>query len=327
MVYATGLDANSVERLGLWTSTDRLSWTRHGVVMQAQGDEGEIGMSHVVHDPDDATYPFKMWYATKYVDGRSTDIRYATSSNGTSWTRRGTCYVKQHTDENVAILLDCVCYDDALGLWRMFMTGIESLNPTRVNAVEARCATPGGAYTRRGTVMQPQGVTRILQSSPAPGARWVALDSLTGVEPGGMFVLGTTDGVRAQRVVVEEVNANQKTAKLGESIAVSGGGLQMRSVTLNRISPSFFYRDENGVGRGLFTSFGAFDNGLCEYIFPVVETESGFALDLRLNPPCRPYGPGNSRSFENVTPLRSGLKAGPIAIPWPSPIIEAKMAL
>jgi hypothetical protein len=295
--------------------------------MQGQGDEGEIGMTHVAHDPADATAPFKMWYGTKYVDGRSTEVRYATSLNGTNWTRVGTCYAKQHADENIAIICDYVCYDDTLGLWRMFMSGVESLVPTRINAIEARCATPGGTYTRRGTIMEPQGVTRTLQSAPAAGARWVALDSQTGVDPGAMFVLGSVDGVRGQRVVVEQINSSQTTAKLNDSITVPGAGLEMRSVPLTRISPSFYYRDEAGVGRGLFTGFGQFDNGICEYVFPVIETETGFAVDLRQNPPCRPFGPGNYRSYENVSPLRSGCKAGPVVIPWPSPESEAKTQL
>lgn len=324
MVYATCLDANGVERLGLWTSTDRITWTRQGAVMQGTGDEGEIGMTHVVHDPDDAAAPFKMWYSTKYVDGRSTEIRYATSLNGTSWARVGTCYVKQHTDENVAILVDYVCYDDVLGLWRMFMTGFESISPARSNGIEARSATPGGTFTRRGTIIEPQGVTRTVKTVPQPGARWVELDSLTGVAPGAMFVLGTVDGNYGQRVVVEEVNASQNTVRLNDSITVPVAGLQMRSVPLTRISPSFYYRDENGVGRGLFNGFGQFENGVCEYVFPVVETETGFAVDLRQNPPCRPFGPGNYRSYENVSPLRSGVKAGPITIPWPAPAPEAK---
>lgn len=326
MVYATGLDVSSVERLGLWTSSDRVIWTRHGVVMEGQGDEGEIGMSHVVHDPADGSAPFKMWYSTKYADGRATEIRYATSSEGYNWTRVGVCYAKQHADEAVAILVDYVCFDDAIGQWRMFMSGVESLSPVRINPVEARCGTAGGTFTRRVTLMEPAGVTRSLQSSPAAGARWIALDDLTDVAPGAVFVLGTVDGAKAQRAVVESINTSQKTAKLGDSITVPAPALQMRSLMLTRISPSFYYRDSAGVGRGLFTGFGAFDAGLCEYVFPVIETETGFEVDLRLSPPCRPFGPGNSRSFENVSPLRSGCKAGPIDIPWPLPELEAKSA-
>lgn len=315
MVYATGLDGSSVERLGLWTSTDRATWTRHGVVMSASGDEGEIGMANVVHDPDDPGAPFKMWYSTKYVSGRSTEIRYATSTNGITWTRAGTCYVQQHADEAVAVLVDYVCFDQVIGEWRMFLSGVESVSPTVVNAVEARCATPGGTFVRRGTVMAPEGVVRTVQSVPELGRRWIALDSLTGVEPGRMFVLGTADGTLGQRTIVTAVNAGQKTALLGDSIRISSTGLELRSVARARISPSFFYRDSAGVGRGLFTGFGAFENGLCEFIFPVVETETGFDIDLQIDPPAKPFDTGNFRSFENISPLRSGVAAGPITIP------------
>jgi hypothetical protein len=144
-VYATGHDKAGNLGLGLWISNDGVMFHRFGQVLAAEDDEGQIGMSHVVHDPDDAVAPFKLWYGSRYLSppGRATEVRYATSTNGKNWIRAGTALTAAEADAPGGLQVDYVCKDD--DIWRL-LYGAAYDQPLKFRADEAVASTAGGAY-------------------------------------------------------------------------------------------------------------------------------------------------------------------------------------
>ncbi len=87
MMYYTGNDG-SVRKIGLATSTDGSNWTRQGQVLGlgagGQWDDAQVRAPSVVID---APNLYKMWYSG--YDGSNYRIGYATSTDGSNWTRQG----------------------------------------------------------------------------------------------------------------------------------------------------------------------------------------------------------------------------------------------
>jgi hypothetical protein len=76
---------NSVWRIGYATSSDGINWTKQGQVFAGVNNTVTIAPKVI---KDGSTY--KMWYSS-YSSGDE-EIRYATSSNGTSWTDQGVSF-------------------------------------------------------------------------------------------------------------------------------------------------------------------------------------------------------------------------------------------
>ena len=95
-MWYTGQHVSPWPEIGYATSSNGNSWTKHGTnpvltkgTSGAWDDEG-VGSSCVIWDDDDNLY--KMWYTgtPDNTFGAIPAIGYATSSNGTSWTKYGT---------------------------------------------------------------------------------------------------------------------------------------------------------------------------------------------------------------------------------------------
>lgn len=86
-MWYTGLNSNSIGRLGYATSPDRITWTKYdgNPVLDAgppdSWDQAGVGSPSVIFDG--TTY--HMWYDG--VDGNNRRIGYATSSDGIAWTK------------------------------------------------------------------------------------------------------------------------------------------------------------------------------------------------------------------------------------------------
>jgi len=85
MMYYDGRHPDGPVSIGLATSDDGISWTRHDVnpVLSDARDPAAL------YDPDEPAAPYKMWYCFK-ADGGKGEIRYATSTDGINWTKVGT---------------------------------------------------------------------------------------------------------------------------------------------------------------------------------------------------------------------------------------------
>jgi len=87
-MWYTGFDATNY-RIGYATSTNGTSWTKQGMVLDL-GTSGQWDDTHVAFaglHSDKTLSSYKIWYSGS--DGSNWRIGYATSVNGTSWTRQG----------------------------------------------------------------------------------------------------------------------------------------------------------------------------------------------------------------------------------------------
>ena len=120
MWYA-GRDA-SVYRLHYATSSDGISWSKQGMVLDT-GNNGNFSEAHLYYPhviKDGSTY--KMWYSAN--NGSYAQICYATSSDGISWNKHGLVLGIDSTilTESGAVYHSCVIKDGAL--YKMFYFGL-----------------------------------------------------------------------------------------------------------------------------------------------------------------------------------------------------------
>jgi hypothetical protein len=306
-VYATGHDASGNLSLGLWISTNGVTFSRFGQVLAPAGDEGQIGMSHVAHDPDDKAAPFKVWYTTRYTTppGRGTEVRYATSTDGKSWTRVGTVLTAAESGATDGVSTDYVCKDG--DTWRLlYGAGYDS--PLKFRADEATSTTPGGAFTRTGTIFSPGGIDVAVTTTLTAGTRYIPVASVSGIAAGDVLVISDGTQSKVQRIEVEKVNTTYSAVISTEPVYAVAASQRLRSVYLNKMSPSFVYRDANNDLVGHFTGWGQWPGTLSEYTFAVKRSGQTFVNEGKQL--FRPFGPGNFYSFENPSPIRTGVDCG-----------------
>lgn len=299
-VYATALAASGAMTLGLWRSTDGVTFAPVGHVVTPLAGEGHIGSAHVVADPADVAAPFKMWFGTETLAlGRPAVIKYATSPDAIVWTRQAMALVASEPYEAQGFQLDYVCRDGAT--WRMFYSATDdAANVFR--AVEATAANPAGPFVKRGVVFAPGGTSHAVQSTVTPGSRYLRLDSTAGLLVGGVYALA--NGAVSERVVIERV-LNGQDASIRDAMVSAGSGFTLRSAHYRKVGISALQR-VGGEARVLFTGWGALTSGLQEYVFEGRETGGAFVRDLAAPPRFKPTGPGSLYSFENPSPVTTG---------------------
>lgn len=233
LIYATVENAAGIRSLHLWqsgSSSQRFDYV--GPVLEAVGDEGQVGMSHVAYDRDAADAPFKMWYSTRY-SARATAIAYATSYDGKAWDRKGMVYSPTLPSEAAGLTVDFVCRDKS-GDWRLFYSGLESVDCIRAMAATSR--KPSGPFVSPRVIMAPDA------AEYAGGAEVTNDDlslTLTGTPmpaPGFPYVL--TDGTQSGSglVFIERVAGN--IAYLRNPAGLTAEGYRLLSVHARKVSPA-----------------------------------------------------------------------------------------
>lgn len=125
-MWYTGIDEIGTKRIGLATSTDSISWTKHfsNPVLEVGGygawDEEAVSGAHILKDG--TTY--KMWYTGEDRNGISR-LGYATSVDGVTWTKHAgnpvlTPGVSGSWDD-YGVLYPCVLRDGTI--YRMWYFG------------------------------------------------------------------------------------------------------------------------------------------------------------------------------------------------------------
>lgn len=301
-VYASAQDASGNISLGLWTSTNGINFTRVGQVLAPISGEGQIGGAHVLYDAADSVAPYKMWFGTNYGT-RPVVIKYATSTDGVIWTRQGTVITASQPYETSGFQLDFVCYDAASSLWRMWYDATGDSGAT-FQAIEATASSPGGPWTKVGPVLSPVGGSAYTVSSTVtPGSRYLRLNTTSGLNVGGVYVLG--NGTVSERVVIEAVLDGDE-ASIKDAMVSSGSNFTLRPVDMKKVAMSSFWRDSNGVGRAVFTGWGAGSGALMEYAFEGYQSGGAFVRDFAAPARFKPTGPGSLYSFENPSLIKSG---------------------
>jgi len=128
-MWYSGKDQDGFVRIGLATSYNTVNWTKYpgNPVM----DVGTGWQSNMVGGPSvikDGLYSYKMWYTGANVSNLG-QIGYATSTNGTSWTKYGggvspvlAVGSSGSWDEN-GVLTPCVIWDSSVSMYKMWYTG------------------------------------------------------------------------------------------------------------------------------------------------------------------------------------------------------------
>lgn len=296
MVYATVQDAAGLRTLHLWRSAGTGEpFEYSGLVLQAEGDKGQIGMSHVAHDPEDADAPFKLWYSTRYVD-RGTAIYFATSADGVSWNRIGPAYEAHLQEEAAGLTVDFVCKEKS-GEWRLFYSAVESVD--KIRAMEANSASASGPYISPRIVLEPDAVAYDGAASVSAEDRSLKLSGEALPRPGFSYVL--TDGTQENSRLVFVERVLDSTAQLKSPAGIDAEHFRLLSTHARKVSPSFFCRSPEG-GRGLFTGFGAIPGITIEYVFSVEERDGRF-FPIANDEVFRPEVDTNQFSFENPVPI------------------------
>ena len=304
LIYATVENAAGIRSLHLWqsgSSSQRFDYV--GPVLEAVGDEGQVGMTHVAYDRDDADAPFKMWYSTRY-SARATAIAYATSYDGKAWDRKGMVYSPTLPSEAAGLTVDFVCRDKS-GDWRLFYSGLESVDCIRAMAATSR--KPSGPFVSPRVIMAPDA------AEYAGGAEVTNDDlslTLTGTPmpaPGFPYVL--TDGTQSGSglVFIERVAGN--IAYLRNPAGLTAEGYRLLSVHARKVSPSYYCQSRSG-GRGYFTGFGAISGVTIEYVFAVEERDGRF-YPIADDEVFRPTSSVDQFSFENPVPISSSADCPP----------------
>jgi predicted GH43/DUF377 family glycosyl hydrolase len=92
-IYKMWYEGNSVQGIGYASSVDGVHWNKYGgPVLAVGGGYSRIGTPSVIKDGD----TYKMWYLAR-TTGYDRAIGYATSSDGTSWTKYGSLVLTSST--------------------------------------------------------------------------------------------------------------------------------------------------------------------------------------------------------------------------------------
>jgi predicted GH43/DUF377 family glycosyl hydrolase len=155
-MWYTGVDASSIGRVGYATSPDGITWTKYaGNPVLTVGGTGSwdsvyVGMTGVVK----VGTTYKLWYRGGSAD--SGGIGYATSPDGTTWTKSGTAAVLPNLgyDWDSTPYHPSVIYDGKV--YHMWYSGCDYSGST---CQEGYATSPDGAtWTRRQAVI-PMGTT------------------------------------------------------------------------------------------------------------------------------------------------------------------------
>jgi hypothetical protein len=195
--YYAGFDGTTLKIGRATASTIAGTWTKYGsnpVISNGAGgspDEDGAEFPYVLHEPA-ASPPWKMWY-TGYPNGATPGspngltVCYADSTDGLSWTKRGTVISLGTAGQfdDVGMLSGCALKVGSL--WYVFYTGYRS--DFKMHSAYATCTDPAdsGTYTKGGAIT---GFTGNLTVS---GVTWQSNLPRTVVRvPGGGFrVTGT----------------------------------------------------------------------------------------------------------------------------------------
>jgi hypothetical protein len=141
------------------------------------------------------------------------------------------------------------------------------------------------------------------------GTRYIPVSSVEGISAGDVLVLSDGTQPNVQRVEVEKVVKPHSAVIATEPIYNAAANQRLRSVFFNKLSPSFVYRDSHGALVGHFTGWGQWPNPLSEYTFAVKRQGPAFVAEGRQL--FRPFDHRTFHSFENPSPIRSGVDCGP----------------
>jgi len=124
-MWYSGIDDNTIGQIGYATSPDGIWWAKNPLPVLSNGAMGDwdadiAGAPCVIWDEDEGQY--EMWY-TGMDSSEISRIGYATSPNGTTWTKQGIVLWEglPNTWEELGVSLASVIKED--GTYNMWYTG------------------------------------------------------------------------------------------------------------------------------------------------------------------------------------------------------------
>ena len=298
LLFASGNDGQRWGGVGLWQAQGGDSFRRVGRVLAPAGDESDIRMASVVWDARASR--FRMWYGATLEGALPTEIRYAESRDGQSWTRRGTVLQAGEPFDRAGLVPDWVCRAD--DVWHLFYTAYDSTE--RSVAAWATSASPEGPFTKRGVVFSNDGRGTRLSQGAAAGSRLVWVQDSAPISPNGAYVVSGGDQSSVQQVSIRRVEGRGVEVRPALTRSIPAGG-RLDSVARRKVSPSVLWR-ESGMWHGIFTGYGAVPQLTMEFTFWVTGPDPkslSFDYENR-SPPFRPLRTEDRFSTENPEPGR-----------------------
>lgn len=156
MWYSGRNSGTGLTAILLATSTDGLNWTGAGTVLGPEPVSGTYQSAYAPSVLWNGT-AFLMWYTT--YDGSHTWIRWATSTDGSTWTRKGIALAPQAPDATFGPRFPSVVKSGAdYVMWYHCSAAVEQVCRARSPA--------GGAWTPEGPALSPD--------PNVPGETWIA---------------------------------------------------------------------------------------------------------------------------------------------------------
>jgi predicted GH43/DUF377 family glycosyl hydrolase len=300
-LYVVGYEASPPTwRIHLFTSSDNLRFTHHGVVFNANRDEPHgITQSNVTYDSTRSD-PFIMYYVVRGPDGPGRALGVATSEDGYFWTRHGEALVASGSDEAYGISLGYVCRDKR-GKWVLWYNAFDTVDLMHTRGKIAMASDPLGPFGEKTVIVEPDGLTFML-SSGNTGNAYGVLSSATRLPLGvPMVIEGVTQKTQE---VVTPIRQNGIYVHFERPLNFTHRNRPLHSALRNKVLPTYARELPDGTWYGVFTTFGVAPGVNSEYTMEFTAPSlTGPWIASRTGLRFKPWFEQGRFSTENPTPL------------------------
>lgn len=226
LFYAGQDTATTTFQIGLATSSDGVTWTKHPLnpILTVGGagawDEDHVAFPFVIFDSTaEVAKRWKMWFHGASVAAPDRDkVGYAYSSDGVTWTKYASNPVLDVGGGGAIDDEGCGApsvYRTSASDWTMFYEARPSLaNPQGSTIARVTFSDPEGTYTKHGTVLSPATGLQNLTANTAAGSTTVTVTSSAGFSVGEPVLL--RDSTQAYQETVVDATPTGTTITIKE---------------------------------------------------------------------------------------------------------------
>lgn len=251
VIYASSFRGSQWATIDRWVE-DGTSWTHTGTVFTADGSEPYgIGPSWIGYDAG----TWVMYYLVRGAAGPGPEIRYATSPDGISWTRRGTVITAQggHSVDGLSLGTACRASDGTI------VVGYHgySQGATRGVALMATAPDLAGPFSPPVVMMEPDGWSSVMTG--VGGTAHFTVSSGVTVPLGIPLITGLGE------IIVADAQHGVDVFTRWPLVS-SHANTSVTSMAARKVEPSYLEEHPDGTWTGFFTLYGAVDSPLNEYV-------------------------------------------------------------
>ncbi|WP_156928754.1 hypothetical protein [Bradyrhizobium sp. th.b2] len=208
--------------------------------------------------PGDAT-PFKMIFGIRASNGVPATLTLATSANCASWTVQGTVFTKGADTWQVGGIVPSYVYKRPNGNWAV-MLNTYNASLAQAAAAFAEATSPNGPFGAATLIASP--FTTQVGTLTGTAGQNTGTSSLT-VRLNEPYLVYKS-GDQAANIVTPIAQAGT-TITFDLPLPATVSGVEFAHVAANTIDPSLITENADGSCTGIFTTYKAFSDVLCEY--------------------------------------------------------------